>query len=73
MGGWSYAGNIDFSGYQLEFAVLFVFFAVLAIWVYYNSERYFSGIPKHLFWMITLFTGPIGLLIYLYARKKAEY
>jgi hypothetical protein len=67
------ANNTDFSGFQIEIAFMFVIFCCMAIWVFYNSDKYFDGFKRHLFWPITIFTGPIGLWIYLYIRRKADY
>lgn len=70
--GWGLARNTDFSGHQIEIAVIFTLFIVVAIWVYYDSDKYFIGIKRHVFWILTIFTGPIGLIIYLMQRKKEE-
>lgn len=70
--GWGLARNTDFSGHQIEIAVIFTFFIVIAIWVYYDSDKYFIGFRRHIFWVSTIFTGPIGLIIYLMQRKKEE-
>ena len=70
--GWGLARNTDFSGHQIEIAVFFTLFIVIAIWVYYDSDKYFIGIKRHVFWILTIFTGPIGLIIYLMQRKKEE-
>lgn len=71
--GWSVASNTDFSGHQIEIAFLATIFIVMAIWVFYNSDRYFMGWNRHVFWVLTLFTGPIGLVIYLIFRKRVGY
>jgi hypothetical protein len=71
--GWSVASSTDFSGYQIEIAFLFSIFIVMAIWVYYNSERYFDGLTRHVFWLATMLTGPVGLVIYLWFRRRNEY
>jgi hypothetical protein len=68
--GWGLARNTDFSGHQIEVAVIFTIFIVVAIWVYYDSEKYFIGIKRRVFWLLTIITGPIGLIIYLLQRKK---
>jgi hypothetical protein len=68
--GWGLARNTDFSGHQIEIAVIFTLFIVIAIWVYYDSDQYFIGIKRHVFWICTIITGPIGLIIYLMRRKK---
>lgn len=70
--GWGLARNTDFSGHQIEIAVIFTLFSVVAIWVYYDSDKYFIGFKRHIFWILTVFTGPIGLIIYLMQRKKEE-
>lgn len=70
--GWGLARNTDFSGHQIEIAVILTLFIVVAIWVYYDSDKYFIGIKRHVFWILTIFTGPIGLIIYLMQRKKKE-
>lgn len=70
--GWGLARNTDFSGHQIEIAVFFTFFIVIAIWVYYDSDKYFIGFKRHIFWVLTIITGPIGLLIYLMQRKKEQ-
>lgn len=70
--GWGLARNTDFSGHQIEIAVIFTFFIVIAIWVYYDSDKNFIGFKRHIFWILTIFTGPIGLIIYLMQRKKEE-
>lgn len=71
--GWSVAGSTDFSGYQIEIAFLFSVFIVMAIWVYYNSERYFDGLTRHVFCLATMLTGPVGLAIYVSFRRRNEY
>ncbi len=72
MSGWFAAGNTDFSGYQIEIAFLFSIFFVMAIWVFYDSDKYFMGAKRHIFWFLTIFTGPITLLIYLILRRNQE-
>ncbi|WP_226087734.1 hypothetical protein [Mesobacillus sp. S13] len=67
--GWGLARNTDFSGHQIEIAVIFTFFIVIAIWVYYDSDKYFIRFKRHIFWILTIFMGPIALLIYLMQRK----
>ncbi|GAA0337847.1 hypothetical protein GCM10008967_30140 [Bacillus carboniphilus] len=71
--GWSVASHTDFSGHQIEIAFLASIFIVMAIWVFYNSNRYFMGWSRHAFWILTLFTGPLGLLVYLIFRKRVGY
>lgn len=71
--GWSLANNTDFSGYQIEIAFLLSIFIVMAIWVYYDSDRYFPGPIKHVFWPLTIVSGPIGLIIYLMFRRNRDY
>ncbi|MCM3575393.1 MULTISPECIES: hypothetical protein [Mesobacillus] len=68
--GWGLARNTDFSGHQLEIAAIFALFIVIGIWVYYDSDKYFVGIKRHILWVLTIITGPIGLIIYLIQRKK---
>lgn len=70
--GWSLARHTDFSGHQIEMAVIFSLFIVIGIWVYYDSDKYFVGIKRHIFWILTIFTGPIGLMIYLRQRKNED-
>ena len=60
----------DFSGYQIELVLLLISCIILAIWVFYHSDKYFYHRFRHIFWLLTLFTGPIGLLIYLLFRKS---
>ncbi|WP_062352399.1 hypothetical protein [Bacillus kwashiorkori] len=71
--GWGISNRTDFSGYQLEIAFFFSIFCILAIWVFYDSDKYFyySKI-RHIFWILTIFTGPIGLIIYLVSRRFAD-
>jgi hypothetical protein len=64
--------NTDFSGFQIELTFLFVIFCVMAIWVFYNSSRYFDGVKRHFFWPLTLITGPIGLGLYLYMKRNVD-
>ena len=68
--GWGLARNTDFSGHQIEMAAVLPFFIVMGIWVYYDSDKYFAGIRRHIFWLFTILTGPVGLIIYLINRKK---
>jgi hypothetical protein len=65
----------DFSNFQSEITMilLFIVFCIMAIWVLYNSDNYFEGVKRHLFWVLTLMTGPIGLGIYLFIRRKVDY
>lgn len=67
--GWSMAGQVDFSGYQIEIALFYTVAFVIAVWVFYDSDRHFYSIFRHLFWLFTLITGPIGLILYLLVRK----
>jgi hypothetical protein len=68
--GWSLARNTDFSGHQIEIAVILSLFIIIGIWVYYDSDKYFVGTKRHIFWVLTIFTGPIGLTLYLIQRKR---
>lgn len=68
--GWSLAKNTDFSGHQIEIAVILSFFIIIGVWVYYDSDKYFVGIKRHIFWVLTIFMGPVGLILYLKQRKK---
>lgn len=70
--GWGLARNTDFNGHQMEIVAIFAVFIVIGIWVYYDSDKYFVGIKRHIFWGLTILTGPIGLIIYLIQRKKEE-
>ncbi|RSD29092.1 hypothetical protein [Mesobacillus subterraneus] len=71
--GWNMANRTDFSGFQMEKAFLFTIFIVMSIWVYYDSDKYLIGYKKHLFWVATIFTGPIGLGLWLYWRRRLMY
>jgi hypothetical protein len=68
--GWSVAQYTDFSGYQLEIIFFYVIALVLAIWVFYNSDHYFHGFSRYILIVLTLVTGPIGLIVYLIFRKR---
>lgn len=70
--GWSLARNTDFSGHQIEIAVILSLFIIIGVWVYYDSDKYFVGIKKHIFLVLTIITGPVGLIIYLIQRKKEK-
>jgi TM2 domain-containing membrane protein YozV len=75
MRGISLMGGTDFSNFQFEISIflLFILFSIMSIWVIYDSDKYFDGIKRHLFWPLTLITGPIGLGIYLFMRRKVDY
>jgi hypothetical protein len=75
MRGTGLLNGTNYNGFQLEITLifLFIFFCIMSIWVLYDSDRYFEGIKRHLFWPLTLLTGPIGLGIYFYMRKKSYY
>jgi hypothetical protein len=68
-------GGTDFSNYQFEITMVFLFilFSILSLWVLYDSDSYFDGIKRHIFWPLTLITGPLGLVIYLLMRRKVDY
>lgn len=68
--GWNLARNTEFSGHQIEITVILSFFIIIGVWVYYDSDKYFVGIKRHIFWLLIIITGPIGLIIYLIQRKK---
>lgn len=70
--GWM-ARNIDFSGHQIEIILLLCIFCAMAIWVFYDSDKYLSGVKRHILWLLTIITGPITLIIYLIMRKKLDY
>jgi len=70
--GWFLSKNTDFSGFELEIAFFLSIFIVLAIWVFYDSDKYFYSKFRHIFWLLTIFTGPIGLIIYLVSRKFTD-
>lgn len=66
---WSLASQIDLSGYQMEIAFFYTIAFVMAVWVFYNSDRHFYSPFRHLFWLLTLISGPLGLLVYLVSRR----
>lgn len=70
--GWSMASRTDFSGHQLEIALYITFVFMIALWVFFNSDQHFQGLIRHLFWLVTLVLGPIGLIIYLVARRLED-
>ncbi|WP_409276109.1 hypothetical protein V1499_10975 [Neobacillus sp. SCS-31] len=67
--GWSMASNTDFSGYQLEIALYLTIVFMFAVWVFFNSDYHFRGLLRHFFWLLTIVLGPVGLFIYLCARR----
>ncbi|MFC4408892.1 hypothetical protein ACFOZY_00440 [Chungangia koreensis] len=67
--GWSLASQIDFSGYQMEIALFYTIALVMAVWVFYDSDRHFYSFFRHLFWILTLLSGPLGLLVYHIFRR----
>ena len=71
--GWGMARFIDFSGHQIEIILLFGIICVMAIWIFYDSDKFFVGAKRHIFWLLTILTGPIGLIIYLIMRKREGY
>jgi hypothetical protein len=75
MRGTGLMGGTDLSSFQLEITIIFLFilFCIMSFWVFYDSDNYFDGIKKHLFWSLTLITGPIGLGIYFLIRRKVDY
>jgi len=72
MRGWSVANQTDYSGFQIEIAFFFTIFCVMAIWVFYDSGLYFVGVKRHVFWVLTIITGPIALITYLIIRRREE-
>jgi len=64
--GWSMAGQTDFGGYQIELALLFTIWSMMAIWVFYHSDRYVIGVRRSFYCLLTLLTGPIGLFFYIF-------
>jgi hypothetical protein len=75
MRGISLMRGTDFNNFQIGITIilLFIFFCIMSIWVIYDSDKYSDGIKRHLFWPLTLVTGPIGLGIYLFMRRKVDY
>ncbi|RLQ93648.1 hypothetical protein [Falsibacillus albus] len=73
MRGLSMTSDTDFSGHQLEIFFCFSIFFILAIWVYYDTDKYLTGGWRHFYWIATLLTGPIGLVFYLYKRRDMEF
>jgi len=69
---WGLSRSTDFSGFQIELIFFFAIFCILAIWVFYDSDKYFYSKIRHIFWLLTLFTGLIGLIIYLVSRKLSD-
>ncbi|KIL53499.1 hypothetical protein KP77_04750 [Jeotgalibacillus alimentarius] len=67
--GWNMASQTDFSGYQIELAVIYTIFLIASMWVFYDADHYFTGIKRHIFWIMTLVTGPIGMILYLIFRR----
>jgi hypothetical protein len=75
MRGTALLNGTDYSGFQFEMTMilLFILFFTMSFWVFYDSDRYFDGRKRHLFWPLTLFTGPIGLGFYFFMRRKTDY
>ncbi|TFD99453.1 hypothetical protein [Jeotgalibacillus salarius] len=67
--GWSIANQTDFSGYQIEFAVIYTIFFIASIWVFYDSDHYFMGFKRHFFWILTLTAGAVGMILYIIFRR----
>lgn len=69
---WTIVHSTDFGGYQIEIVFALSIFIIMAIWVFYNSDKYLFGVKRHLSWLLTIATGPIGLLFYLIIRRKEK-
>jgi hypothetical protein len=74
MRGTGLMGGTDFSSFQFEITTIFLFilFCTMSFWVLYDSDNYFEGIKRHLLWLLTLITGPIGLGFYLFMQRRVE-
>jgi hypothetical protein len=75
MRGTGLMGATDFGSFQFEISMIFLFilFCIMSLWVLFDSDNYFDGFKRHLFWSLTLVTGPIGLGIYFFMRRRVDY
>ncbi|MGM8216569.1 hypothetical protein ACLIA0_13455 [Bacillaceae bacterium W0354] len=74
MSGWSITRRLsldDITGYTPVLILMWLIFLVLGIWVYYSAEKYYvRGIFIFVFVLLTVLTGPIGIITYLLLRDK---